>query len=104
MTPHTLSSAPLVVLALVVVLSITPCHALTVPNPSGSKSPFVPANTTLAEELQSAFASGLLTPAQVKEICSLKLGVYSYYWAAVGDPLQRVRTVYHTRALHCPVL
>lgn len=62
------------------------------PGPSGSNNPVVPANQTLAEVLQEAYANGLLTPQQVQDICNLNLGVYSYYWAIVGDPLQRVRT------------
>jgi hypothetical protein len=61
------------------------------PGPSGSNNPVVSPNSTVAQELQQAFASGLLTPQQVQDICNLRLGVYSYYWAPVGDDVQKVR-------------
>ena len=60
------------------------------PGPSGSNNPVVPLNTTMAQLLQQSYASGLLTPEQVAAVKALKLGVYSYYWAIVGDPVQRV--------------
>lgn len=60
------------------------------PGPSGSNNPVVPANQTFADTLKQAYAEGLLTPEQVQAICDMRLGVYSYYWAVVGDPLQKV--------------
>lgn len=59
------------------------------PGPSGSVNPAVPPNTTFIHVIKQAFVTGLLTPAQVDAVCALNLGVYSYYWAVVGNPQQR---------------
>lgn len=69
------------------------------PGPSGSNNPVVPLNTTMAQLLQQSYASGLLTPDQVAAVKALKLGVYSYYWAIVGDPVQRVSALPHSFVL-----
>ena len=56
-----------------------------------SNAPTVPVGQTFNETLQLALAKGMITQAQIDAICEFKLGMYSYYWAVVGDPLTSVR-------------
>jgi hypothetical protein len=64
------------------------------PNPSGSKNPVVPPGQFFNETLANAMAQGVITEAQRQRICDLRLGLYSYYWAIVGDPITTVRCAY----------
>jgi hypothetical protein len=56
-----------------------------------SNAPTVPVGQTFNETLQLALAKGMITQAQIDAICEFKFGMYSYYWAVVGDPLTSVR-------------
>jgi hypothetical protein len=77
--------------------------------PSGTRNPAVPPGQSFNTTLAHGLASGAITQQQVDSLCQLRLGVYSYYWAVVGDPGTAVswRQCPHsrstvTRVFRCP--